>query len=219
MRNVKRLSAAAAVLAVLAVVGVAMAATASAADPLFLFGTKTGFTATGGSGVLTTVGSIFSITCEKIDATGKTGGSDTETFTGTVTFSKCNANSLGDASGIIKFEVKGLLCYISEAPLQVGLDILNVADVHLETALGLRVFLKNSSDVAALTPIATKTKTLTAKLETSGNGVQKVTSCVDLGTTLSPSILVQSNESGAETKGAIQTSFTITPEEEGTLDG
>jgi hypothetical protein len=217
MRNVKRFGAA---LAVLVVLGVAVAATASAADPLFLkTGTLNGFSATGGAGTLSTLGSIFSITCGKVDASGTLGGNKTDTFTGTVTFTKCNANALAQNAEEIKFNVAGELCLINEAKLEVGLYLETTADVHLETILGLRVFLKGSSDVAALTPDGVKTKTLTAKLETTGtNGDQKVTTCTGL-TVRKPQILVQSNETGSEADAAILTSFTITPAEEVTVDG
>ena len=217
MRYLKRLGVA---LAAVLVLGMAVASMASAADPLFLFA-KTGFTTSGGAGTLSTLGNFFTITCEKNTSTGNTGGTESETFSGTITFTGCSANSLGAAAKTITYKFDGLLCWINEAKLEVGEYILATEDVHLENVplISLLTFLKGSSDVAAITPIGVKTKTFTGKLETSGTGDQKVTSCGDLGTTLKPSIKVLQNEAGEEKDGAIATSFTLTTEVEGTIDG
>lgn len=218
MRSLKRFGVA---LAMLVAVGVAMASTASAVlDPEFLF-PQQAFTASGGAGALSVLENPFSITCTLMTATGNLGGDPSQTFTATIDFTGCNANSLGDPAKTILFKVDGLLCWINEAKLEVGLYILATEDVHLENVslIGLLVFLKGSADVAALTPDGVKTKTLTAKLETNGtNGDQKVPSCLDLGVTLKPEILVQQNEAGAEKMGAIKQDFTITPAAEGLID-
>jgi hypothetical protein len=208
-----------AVLAALLVLGVATASMASAADPLWLF-SKTGFKVAGGAGTLSTLGNFFSITCKKLEGTGNTGGNDTETFTGTLTFKECNANSLGSASGVISYAVNGLLCWTNEAKLEVGLYIAATNAVHLENVplIGLLSFSAGSSDVASITPVNTATTTLTEKLTQSG-GDQSITSCVDLGTTLKPKISVTQNE-GTEVKdGAIGTEAKVTTEVSGTVDG
>jgi hypothetical protein len=217
MHHLKKLGVA---LAVVLVVGVAVAATASAAgDPLFLF-TSTGFKVSGGTGTLSTLGGFFTIECKKVEGSGTTGGLDTDSFSGTITFKECTGTSLGAASGVITYKYKGELCWINEAKLEVGEYIESSEEVHVELGFGLlTVFTVGSSDVAAITPVGIKTKTLTAKLETSGTGDQKVTSCVGLKGTLKPAIAVHENESATARDGAIATSFTITPEVEGTIDG
>ena len=217
MRYLRRLGFA---LATVLVLGMTVASVASAADPLFLFGTKTGFKASGGAATLSTLGNFFSLTCEKNTSEGNTGGKDTETFSGTITFTGCSMTSLGAAGGTITYKFDGLLCWINEAKLEVGEYILASEDVHLEVPLiGLLTLIKGSADVVALTPVGFKTKTLTGKMETSGTGDQKVTSCTDLGVTLKPSIKILQNEAGEEKDGAIATSFTLTTEVEGTIDG
>jgi len=218
MRMLKRLSA---VVAILALLGVVMAASASAADPLFLgFASKT-FTISGGAGTLSTLGNPFSITCTAVSGSGEIGGNETETFTATFDFTGCNANSLGDAAKTILFKVKGLLCSISEAKLEVGLYQEAIEVVHLENVplIGLLEFLKGSSQIASITPDGTKVSEFKAKLSTSGTGDQAITSCVDLGTTLKPSIKVLLAHSGEEVDGAIATEAKITTAAAGTIDG
>jgi hypothetical protein len=216
MRHLKKFGVA---LAMMLVVGAAVAGTASAADPLFLFSTKP-FTVSGGAGTLSTLGGFFSIECKKLEGSGETAGTDTDTAKGTITFKECTGTSLGAASGVITYKYNAELCWINEAKLEVGEYIEAAEPVHIEIPfVGLLIFEKGSADVAAVTPVAVKTKTLTAKLETSGTGDQKVTSCVGLTGTKKPAITVHEREEATAHDGAIATSFTVTPEKEGTLDG
>ena len=198
-------------LAVCFVVAAAYASMASA-DALFLGITTTGFTASGGAGTLSTLGNPFSITCTAVSATGNVGGNDKDTFTATIKFTGCNANSLGNSSGVIEFKVTGELCYINKAAKEVGLYLEATSAVHLENVplIGLLTFLAGSADVAAVTPVNTASHTFTAKMETSGTGDQKVTSCEGLSVR-KPSIKVALNEGTTEADGAISTSFTISP--------
>jgi hypothetical protein len=219
MRRFKRLGA---VFAILAALGVVMAASASAAenDALFLF-TKTGFTIKGGAGTLSTLGNPFSITCTGLSGSGSTGGNETETFTATLDFTGCNANSLGDAAKTVLFKASGLLCLISTTELLVGLFILVSEVVHLENVplVGLLEFLVGSSLIFVIVPDGQDAKEFTIKSETSGTGDQKVTSCKDLEKTLTPAIKVLLAHAGSEADGAITTSATITSEVLGTIDG
>jgi hypothetical protein len=206
-------------LAAMFVLAMTVAAMASAADPLFLFGTQTS-TISGGSGKLTTLGSFFGLECKKVTGSVTPGGNDSETFTGSIDFEECNANSLGDKTGIILFKFDGLLCWINESKLEVGAYILATEDVHLENVplIGLLVFLKGSSQIAALTPVGVSTTLLTAKLS-GASGDQSPTSCVDLGTTLKPEIKVSENESATEHDAAINQEFDLHFATAGTLDG
>ena len=205
---VKRLGVA---LAVCFVVAAAYASMASA-DALFLGVSNTGFTASGGAGTLSTLGNPFSITCTAVSATGNVGGNDKDTFTAAIKFTGCNANSLGNSSGVIEFSVTGELCYINKTAKEVGLYLETTKEVHLENVplIGLLSFAAGSSDVAAVTPVNTPTHTATAKLETSGTGDQKVTSCEGLSVR-KPAISVTLNEGTTKADGAISTSFTISP--------
>jgi hypothetical protein len=200
--------------------GAMVVATASAEDALFLQGgTKTGFKVSGKGGTLSTLSNFFGITCTGASGSGNTGGNMTETFSGTIDFTGCNANSLGDPAGTILYKFAGLLCYISENPLEVGAYIEATETVHIEgLPFGLLVlFLKGSSQVAKVTPINTSTTTFTESLSGKG-GDQAVGSCKDLGATLTPGIKAVENEKG-ETMGSIETSLTLTTEEAGTVDG
>jgi hypothetical protein len=147
----------------------------------------------------------------------------TETFTGTIKFTGCNANSLGDVAGTILYKFAGLLCYIKEGSgtaLEVGAVIEATETVHIEgLPLGLLVlFLKGSSQIAKVEPINTATTSFTETLTSAGNGDQTFGSCNDLGTLLKPEIKAVENEKG-ETHGAIATTLTLTANETTTVDG
>jgi hypothetical protein len=217
MRHLKKLGI---TFAVMLIVGVALGATASAAAPLFLFGATRGYKFSGGTGTLSTLGGFFSYECKTVEGTGEIAGNDVDTAKGIITFNECTGTSLGAASGVITYKYNSELCWINEAKLEVGEYIEASEPVHIEMPfLGLLTLSAGSADVAALTPIATKTKTVTARMDTSGTGDQRVTSCVSLRGTLKPAIVLHENEGTTAHDEAIATSFTIRPEEEGTLDG
>jgi hypothetical protein len=200
--------------------GAMVVATASAEDALFLqSGTRTGVKVSGKGGTLSTLSNFFGVTCTGASGNFNLGGNMTETFSGTIDFTGCNANSLGDPAGTILYKSKGLLCYISENPLEVGAYIEATETVHIEgLPFGLLVlFLSGSSQVGKVTPINTSTTTITLSFGGTG-GDQSVGSCKDLGATLTPSIKAVENEKG-ETMGSLVTSLTLTFEEAVTVDG
>jgi hypothetical protein len=143
----------------------------------------------------------------------------TETFSGTMGYTGCNENSLGDPAGTVLYKFAGLLCYISENPLEVGMYIELTEAVHLEgLPFGLLVLLlKGSSQVAKVTPMNTSTTTFTLVLSGKG-GDPGIVSCKDLGVTLTPGLKEVENEQG-ETMASIETTMTVTTEEAGTVDG
>jgi hypothetical protein len=216
MRSVKLFMSA---ILVIAACGLSMAAIASATDPLILTSDKT-FTLEGEKGSLTTEGNPFGIKCEKVKGTG-TVANDTDSFTATLDFEECNANSLGDPAKTILFKATGETCIISSSPeLVVGLYLETTENVHVENVpiVGLVIFLKNSSDVGVVTPIGVVGKDLTVKFQTSSTGVQKVKECTGL-VVRKPSIKVSINEATSEVGAAIEQAATILFEHNMTLDG
>jgi hypothetical protein len=196
---------------------------AAALDPLFLFST-TSFTASGGEGKLETLSAFMTITCKKASGKGKTAGNDTATFSGTITYEECAAlgspiNSEGDASGVVLQKFTGELCWINEAKLEVGafIETSEANRVHLLLPFGALDLLWGSQ-VATVTPVATKTKF--GNLSLSGtNGDQAVSSCVGLTGTKTPSLKVIESETGTVKDGTIVARGTLTSEVEGQIDG
>jgi hypothetical protein len=196
-----------------------VATVASATDPLFLTSDKT-FTIEGGKVTLTSEGNPFASKCEKVKGTG-TVANDTDSFTATLDFEECNANSLGDPAKTILFKVTGETCIISSSPeLVVGLYLEATENVHIENIpiVGLDILLKGSSDVGTVTPINVAAKDFTVKFETSTTGVQKVKECTGL-VVRKPSIKVSINEATSEVGAAIEQAVTILFEHNTTLDG
>jgi hypothetical protein len=204
---------------VLVACGLSMASMASASDPLFLVSDKT-FTIEGQKATLTTEGNPFASSCEKVKGTG-TVENDKDTFTATLDYEGCNANTLGDLAKTMLFKVTGETCVISTSPeLVVGLYFETTENVHVENVpiSGLYILLKGSSDVGAITPINVATKDFTVKFETSSTGVQKVKECTGL-VVRKPSIKVSINEAASEVGAAIEQTVTILLEHNATLDG
>jgi hypothetical protein len=201
--------------------GVAMVSTASAADPLFLFGTKTGFKVSGPEGHLKTLGGFLEITCKKTTGSGKTTGNDTDGFEGTVEYKECTSlgsevKSLGAAAGTIVQKFKGELCWTNEKELKVGAYVEATEHVHVELPFGI-LDLIFGSQIGTITPVNAKTKTITLTL-TGASGDPGVASCTGLSARTG-SLKIIENENGTEKDGAIEAKLEMTPEEEGQIDG
>jgi hypothetical protein len=224
MRSLMRLGVAFA--AVLAVSACAVAS-ASAADPLFLF-EKAGFKISAGEGELQTLGAFLTIKCKSAKGEGKTGGNDTDTFSGTIDYEGCASlgsavNSEGDASGVILQKFTGELCWINEKELQVGafIETSEANRVHILLPFGILDLLWGSQ-IGSVTPINTATTDIHLALANAsgGTGDQAVASCVGLAGTRTPKINVIENETGTVKDGAIvNNSFLLTTEVSGKVDG
>jgi hypothetical protein len=222
MRSLMRLSVAFA--AVLAASACAVAS-ASAADPLFLF-EKTGFKLTAEKGELQTLGAFLTIKCKTATGEGKTGGIDTDTFSGTIDYQGCESlgtpvNSEGDATGVILQKFTGELCWINEKELKVGafIETSEANRVHILLPFGILDLLWGSQ-IGTVTPIGTATTDIHLALANSGTGDQAVASCVGLAGTRTPKINVIENETGTVKDGAIVNStFLLTTEVSGKVDG
>jgi hypothetical protein len=203
----------ASILAVVALSAIATAS-ASAALPEFEPG-KAGekFTGTSGSGTLASPKGTIECTADKV--TGETTGTTKKTATATVTFTGCKvfgiigAHSLGDAEGTILTKVALELCYINKTNKEVGALTEVTSPVHIEVA-GKLVEV-TGDQVAAVTPVNTKTKTFKLVYKEKSNKGEPA-GCEGKTETLKTS----ENEGTAENSGEA-TEETTTYEKEQTL--
>jgi hypothetical protein len=138
-------------------------ADAYSAEPNFLPSAGVTFTGKGPKATLESVGEK-GITCQENLVEGQVSGEQTVTVKN-INFKKCKAfgfvgvNSLGDvAETVLTGEMTGHLCFTNKAPLEVGLVLKLVNNLHIEEPVIKELLVLRGIVIGELSPVGKKAK-------------------------------------------------------------